>query len=175
VSSLASISATSAAAGSADGLGATIEQVDELARLVNQLLLLEKLESNSGGELRPERFDLLELARSLVDYLRVLAEERGVRIEVSGDAAPVDADRAQIRQVLVNLIDNALKYATPGTPVRIVVRPADAGSAGARRLGRPGVKISVIDQGEGIAREHLSRLTERFYRVDRARSRALMR
>jgi len=110
----------------------------------------------------------------VISALEPQVEARQMTIERDAQVVPpVIGEADELAQVFQNLIDNALKYATPGTPVRIVVRPAGAGSAGARRLGRPGVKVAVIDQGEGIAREHLSRLTERFYRVDTARSRRL--
>ena len=74
-----------------------------------------------------------------------------------------DAD--QLTQVLQNLLDNAVKYGREGGTVRLDV-------AAAARPGRPGVVVTVADQGAGIPREHLPRLTERFYRVDTGRSRA---
>ena len=73
-----------------------------------------------------------------------------------------DAD--QLTQVLQNLLDNAVKYGREGGTVRLDVAVAPAG--------RPGVVVTVADQGAGIPREHLPRLTERFYRVDAGRSRA---
>jgi two-component system, OmpR family, phosphate regulon sensor histidine kinase PhoR len=78
-----------------------------------------------------------------------------------------------LTQVFQNLIDNAIKYGNAGSEIRISARQADSGSTLARRLGRPGVAVAVADKGAGIAREHLPRLTERFYRVDPARSHKL--
>ena len=83
---------------------------------------------------------------------------------------PVIGESEELAQVFQNLIDNAIKYGRAGTEVRVKVVESDAAR---RRLGRRGLAVSVIDKGEGIGREHLPRLTERFYRVDTARSRQL--
>ena len=82
--------------------------------------------------------------------------------EVAADLPQIAADRSQILQLLDNLITNALRYGEPGTPVTV--------SAHAEG---PMVHSSVADQGEGIAPEHIARVTERFYRVDTSRSRSL--
>src|SRR5262249_7344039 len=90
------------------------------------------------------------------------ADERGHDLVTEvADISPVRGDRAQLSQLLHNLVGNAMKYGRPGTPIRIAVSPNDSM-----------VQISVADEGEGIAPEHLPRLTERFYRVDSGRSRA---
>jgi len=85
-----------------------------------------------------------------------------VAVEAEPDLPPIAGDRAQISQLLHNVIGNALKYARPGTPV--VVRVRRDGSM---------LRLTVTDEGEGIATEHLPRLTERFYRAEPSRSRAL--
>ncbi|HEY9548981.1 MAG TPA: ATP-binding protein, partial [Kiloniellaceae bacterium] len=69
--------------------------------------------------------------------------------------------------------DNAVKYGEDNTVVQVSARRLAKGGAGERRLGRPGIKVSVFNEGEGIGREHIPRLTERFYRVDSRRSRRL--
>src|SRR5262249_50565563 len=74
-------------------------------------------------------------------------------------------------QLFQNLIDNALKYGRAGSPVRVLARASEPPAA--MTPARPAVAVAVIDQGEGIHRQHLPRLTERFYRVDTARSRDL--
>jgi len=93
------------------------------------------------------------------------------------DPLDVSGDRDQLIQVFQNLLDNAIKYGRDGTAVVIAV-----GRAGSEKLAQrdprekrpPGaIEVAVIDQGEGIPPEHLSRLTERFYRVDRGRSRQM--
>jgi len=87
--------------------------------------------------------------------------------------SPVTGDADGLAQVFQNLIDNAIKYGRAGSEIRIAGRRAESGGVAARRLGKPGVSVSIADSGEGIAREHLPRLTERFYRVDTARSHKL--
>jgi len=84
----------------------------------------------------------------------------------------VAGDADQLAQVFRNLIDNAIKYGREGTAVEVALRLTDSRAATAEG-GVPGIAVSVRDRGEGIAREHLPRLTERFYRVDTARSREL--
>jgi two-component system phosphate regulon sensor histidine kinase PhoR len=104
--------------------------------------------------------------RSVADALQLRAAERNVRIvlDIPPDLSAVAGDRDEITTVFQNLVDNAVKFTRPGSSVRVWAQ--DAGSAGM-------VRISVIDHGDGIAPEHLPRLTERFYRVDTARSRDL--
>ena len=83
----------------------------------------------------------------------------------------MQGDNDELVQLFQNLIDNAIKYGRSGTPVRVQVRRSDPPAA--MTPARPALAISVVDQGEGIARQDLPRLTERFYRVDKARSRDL--
>src|SRR3984957_3440002 len=131
-----------------------------MSRLTEDLLTLARVES------REQRFDIqpvaaAELLQEAVQNFRELARTHGIDLQVEDSAADlVDADREAIHQVFSNLIDNALKYAASGG--RLVL--------GARRVGR-GVEFYVRDFGPGIPFEHLPRLFERFYRVDRARSR----
>jgi two-component system phosphate regulon sensor histidine kinase PhoR len=93
-----------------------------------------------------------------------LAEERGseVRLEIEPDLPLIVGDLSQILQLLDNLVSNALRYGRRGAPVRV----------GLRRE-RDMVHLQVADEGEGIAPEHIPRITERFYRVDPSRSRSL--
>jgi len=131
-----------------------------MSRLTEDLLTLARVES------REQRFDIqpvaaAELLQEAVQNFRELARTHGIDLQVE-DSAPdlVSADREAIHQVFSNLIDNALKYAASGG--RLVL--------GARRSER-GVEFYVRDFGPGIPFEHLPRLFERFYRVDKARSR----
>jgi two-component system phosphate regulon sensor histidine kinase PhoR len=131
-----------------------------MARLTEDLLVLARVES---GE-RAFRYEVLaprELLQDAVQTFREIAEGRGVQLSVENDAeSRVLVDRDAIHQVFANLIENALKYGESGK--RVVV--------GARETGE-GVEFYVRDFGEGISSEHLPRLFERFYRVDKARSR----
>jgi two-component system phosphate regulon sensor histidine kinase PhoR len=131
-----------------------------MSRLTEDLLTLARVES---GE---QRFDIqpvkpAELVREAVQNFREIARIHGAELQVEDAAShQVSADREAIHQVFSNLIDNALKYG--GSSGRIVL--------GARPAGR-GVEFYVRDFGPGISSEHLPRLFERFYRVDKARSR----
>ena len=108
--------------------------------------------------------ELEPLIAQVIENSRRSARERNSELNVHLPAAlpPIAADSGQILQLLDNLVTNALRYGTPGTPVSI-----DAQTEGAM------VHITVADEGEGIAPEHIKRVTERFYRVDTSRSRAL--
>jgi two-component system phosphate regulon sensor histidine kinase PhoR len=110
--------------------------------------------------------DVLDHAR---DTLEPLASETGMRLEVGRFSKPalVRGDRDELLQVLQNLVQNALKYGNPVGRVHIEARHIP--SLGRQTTGR--YAISVVDDGPGIAPEHLPRLTERFYRVDVASSR----
>jgi two-component system phosphate regulon sensor histidine kinase PhoR len=91
------------------------------------------------------------------------ARDRAIEIAAEAPLPPVAGDRVQLSQMIHNLVGNALKYGAPGTPVSIIVALD----------GPRAIRLTVTDQGEGIAPEHLPRLTERFYRVDPGRSRSL--
>ena len=147
------------------------EQAHRMARLVEDLLSLSRIEQDEHTP-PSGRVDLASLARATAETMEMKAKSRGSSIDVVvADGLPaVQADADQIAQVLQNLIDNAIKYGRRGTPVAIALARSPRGALAG---GRPGVAIAVSDQGEGIPRAHLSRLTERFYRVDPARSRAM--
>ena len=112
-----------------------------------------------------ESFSLRRLAREVVDTFEPLAVSQFVTVRqtIADDLPLVRADRGSINQVLSNLIDNAIKYSRAGGHVEVV----------ARLLPNGRVKVSVVDNGIGIAPEHIHRLTERFFRVDTSRSRSL--
>jgi two-component system phosphate regulon sensor histidine kinase PhoR len=121
------------------------------------------------------------------DAIRPLTEERAVTIRtaVDADVTPVTGDRDQLVQVIQNLVDNAVKYTPPGGAVRVSLHYAASPEA-ARAPSRTGVGLSLLspdasdgqayvvlrvtDEGPGIARQHLPRLSERFYRVEGQRS-----
>ncbi len=115
---------------------------------------------------------MLESATSL---LGPQAEAKNIGIDLDLHcSAEVTGDKDQLVQVFQNLLENAIKYGREDTKVTVLMQRADRlESRAAKRMGAQGVAVSVIDHGEGIPREHLPRLTERFYRVDTARSREL--
>jgi two-component system phosphate regulon sensor histidine kinase PhoR len=145
------------------------EQATRMARLIDDLLSLSRIEMNE--HVPPTgRVELGEALRRVAETLQQKAAARGMRIEVAVPAGlpPAIGDADELAQLFQNLVDNAIKYGRPETPVRVAARRADRPLPGAEAA----VAVSVADEGEGIAREHLPRLTERFYRVDTARSRA---
>jgi len=150
------------------------EQAARMQRLVEDLLSLSRIEMN---EHRPPTgaVDLAAVVNGVADTLEQRAAARGMRIELTlpEDLPPVQGDADELVQVFQNLIDNALKYGTPGTAVEVVAARSSRALPGVRAGPRAAVALSVHDHGTGIAREHLPRLTERFYRVDPARSREL--
>jgi heavy metal sensor kinase len=144
----------------ADVVGSMLEEVDRLTRLVDTLLTLSRADA---GQLRlaQEPVDLVALARDVASYLEDLAQEKGQRVEVeAAGAVEIRGDWLVLRQAVVNVVDNAIKYSPDHTAIRIAV-------------GRDGERswIAVVDQGPGIEPEHRGRVFERFYRVDKARSR----
>jgi two-component system, OmpR family, phosphate regulon sensor histidine kinase PhoR len=151
------------------------EQSQRMKRLVDDLLSLSRIEMN---EHRPptERVDLGRVLHTVADLLdqRVVARDMRVILDLPPTPAEVLGDADELAQVFQNLLDNAIKYSQPGTPIEVSVRPSPRFLAGARPGERPAaIAVAVRDHGEGIPREHLPRLTERFYRVDAARSREL--
>ncbi len=154
-------------------LGVMREQAERMSRLVKDLLSLSRIELHEHTPPHGS-VDVAALLRSVAGTLEPQAREKEMTfIFDAQDVPPVAGDADGLAQVFQNLIDNAIKYGHPGSDIRLTTRPAAAGSIAARRLGKPGVVVTVADRGEGIAREHLPRLTERFYRVDTARSHKL--
>lgn len=131
--------------------------------VVEDLISLSRIEAERFST-PTDAVDLGPLIGRVVENGRRAANERGTSldVDVAADVPPIAADEGQILQLLDNLVTNALRYGTPGTPVTI-----SAAAEGAM------VHLIVADEGEGIAPEHIKRVTERFYRVDTSRSRAL--
>jgi two-component system, OmpR family, phosphate regulon sensor histidine kinase PhoR len=149
------------------------EQAARMARLVADLLSLSRIELNEHS-VPTETARIDGVLFSVADSLTMRAGARNMTIQLPGDLAqlpPVQADNDELVQLFQNLIDNAIKYGRSGTAVRVLARRSDPPAA--MTPARPAIAISVVDQGEGIARQDLPRLTERFYRVDKARSRDL--
>jgi heavy metal sensor kinase len=144
-----------------DVIGSMLEETNRLTRLVDSLLTLSRADAG-GIQLHLTDMSLLDLVRESAGLLEVLAEEKEQTLRVEGDGSlRVIADRTILRQALVNLIDNAVKYSPAGGSIRIRVMDNE----------RDGV-VEVQDSGPGIPAEHRNRIFERFYRVDKARTRA---
>ncbi len=146
------------------------EQAARMNRLIDDLLSLSRIELT---EHQPpaERVDLADLVERMLAAFEIRLRQRQVTIDFSADddIPVVTGDPDQLEQVLQNLLDNALKYGREGGLIRVWLQLA----AGEKWPVRPGIVLSVADDGAGIPRKHLPRLTERFYRVDSGRSRAI--
>jgi two-component system phosphate regulon sensor histidine kinase PhoR len=149
-------------------LGIMHEQASRMARLIDDLLSLSRIEMNEHV-LPTGRANLRHVLGSVAATLELRAKARGMQIAVRlPDELPEAVGEAdELAQVFQNLFDNAIKYGREGSLIEVTARVDRRGS------GPPVVAVAVRDHGEGIRREHLPRLTERFYRVDTARSRAM--
>jgi two-component system phosphate regulon sensor histidine kinase PhoR len=139
------------------------DEAKRMQRLVEDLVSLSRIEAERFNPPR-EPLALASLVEEVRGNVRHLAAERGseIRLETEPGLPDVAGDRAELLQLIDNLISNALRYGRPETPVTVA-------------LAREGtmVHLAVSDEGEGIAAEHIPRVTERFYRVDPGRSRSL--
>lgn len=150
------------------------EQASRMTRLVGDLLSLSRIELNEHV-MPKDRVALEPLLRHVAEALELRASERAmpIQMELAAGLPDVLGDHDELAQVFQNLLENAIKYGRPGTAIDVT---ADAGSRppeSADTSLASFVSVAVRDHGEGIAREHLARLTERFYRVDTARSREM--
>jgi heavy metal sensor kinase len=139
-----------------------LEETERLAKIVESLLAIARLDAGEALMTR-ERVDLAELAANTVDQMRLLADDKRIALNcVAQSPAHVEGDPSRLKQIIVNLVDNAIKYTAEGGAVEIRVASRD-GSA----------LIEVEDSGIGIPPEALGHVFERFYRVDKARSRQM--
>ena len=143
-------------------LGKIRAQAERMSALADDLLALSRLESEERqpdwSQVRPG-----SVADDVVAAFDELAAEKHVELSARDEGAPeTTTDPGRLRHILENLVDNALKYTPEGGHVEVVAQPAEGGA-----------RVEVRDDGPGIAAEHLPRIFERFYRVDKARSRQL--
>ncbi|MCP4256012.1 MAG: heavy metal sensor histidine kinase [Planctomycetes bacterium] len=144
-----------------DVIGSMLEEADRLALLVDNLLMLTRADSRRIL-LNPEPVNLGELVSNIIDCLQVLAEEKRQTLETqTKQAVSVKADRLMLRQAVINLMDNAIKYTDEDGRIRVTVRQTNEAQA----------IVEIADNGPGIAPEHREKIFERFYRVDKDRSR----
>lgn len=137
-------------------------EATRLGKLVRELLDLARLEEDAAAQGGRQRIDLAEVVRLQVERLSALAESRGVSLHCDDDvAAPLVAQPGDVRLIAANLIENAIRYNRPGGRVDIRV---------SRTAGT--VTLEVEDNGMGIPEADRDRVFERFYRIDKARSRA---
>ncbi|WP_167730348.1 ATP-binding protein [Terasakiella sp. SH-1] len=151
-------------------LGIMIQEANRMARLIDDLLSLSRVQIQEHV-VPDDSVDVGLVLQNVTDILALKANDRQMELILNYEAKDcmVAGDSDQMTQVFQNLLDNAIKYGKPATPVEITTRYVD-------RLPHqnvPGVLVEIRDHGDGIDEEHLPRLTERFYRVDKARSRTL--
>ena len=137
-----------------------LEEVDRLAEIVEGLLALSRLDAGEG-QTESVRFNLADLALSTADQMGLLAEDKHITLIREGEREIIaEGDRARLKQVVVNLLDNAIKYTPSGGSIRLRVAREDGCAI-----------LDVVDDGIGIPPEALPHVFERFYRVDDSRSR----
>jgi two-component system phosphate regulon sensor histidine kinase PhoR len=134
-------------------LGIMSGEARRMRDLIDDLMSLSRIEA--------DRYVLPDETVALEALIAEVRARHDVEVDDRAPGATVRGDRGELAQMLSNLVVNALKYGRAGSPVRVRIEPADGDL----------VRLSVIDEGEGIAAEHIPRLTERFYRVDAGRSR----
>jgi heavy metal sensor kinase len=144
-----------------DVIGSMLEEVDRLTRLVESLLILSRADANHV-QLHRADTSLLSVVEEAASTLEVLAEEKRQKIDVGGDRdLVVSADRLILRHAIINLLDNAIKYSPAESSILLRVYRGEGKTA----------ILDVIDQGPGIPVEHQAYVFDRFYRVDKARTR----
>jgi heavy metal sensor kinase len=144
-----------------DTIGSMLEEVNRLTALVDSLLTISRADAGRI-QLHPTVFSAMDLAREAAGLFEVLVEEKGQRIVIQGDEAiNVKGDRVFLRQALVNIIHNAVKFSPIGGVISVGVHYKPEGT----------IRLDVADSGPGIAIEHTERIFDRFYRVDESRSR----
>jgi heavy metal sensor kinase len=144
-----------------EGIAAVLEETVRLAQITENLLAIARLEA---GEAKIEQcvFDLGEMASATAAQMHLLAEEKSIALKVdAGNNILVNGDPARIKQVIVNLLDNAIKYTPANGDVGLSVHGEDGQAV-----------LEVADSGIGIEDQHLPHIFERFYRADKMRSRA---
>jgi heavy metal sensor kinase len=139
-----------------------LEEAERLSRIVEQLLEISRLEA---GETLVDRtrFDFSEMTRTTVEHMRLLAEEKNQQLAFeSNRVLEIEGDRMRLKQIVVNLVDNAIKYTPEGGAVSVSCTAIDGKAV-----------LEVADNGLGVPSEAAAQIFDRFYRVDKARSRQL--
>ena len=146
------------------------EAVSRMTMLIDRFLASERQDE---GVLKIEQVDFSALCEDVQRHFDHAGLGERLRLHPVAPMPAYRGDTEMLRTVLVNLVDNALKYGRDGTDVTIRIEEASPPPGQRGYFPAGAIRVSVIDRGEGIPAEHLPRLTERFYRVDTARSRQL--
>lgn len=139
-------------------LEGNVEELERLTRLIADMLFIASAD-HGQGLVRHEPVELSQEALRVADYLSMVAEERNLRVSIDG-AATVQADRLLVQRAITNLLSNALRHAAENSNVRLEIGEHDGYAT-----------LAVANQGEPIAPEHLTRIFDRFYRIDSGRAR----
>ena len=144
-------------------LGIMATETDRMQALVRDLMSLSRIEAEKYDPPQTP-VDFAQIVMETVDQLRNSQKDRGadIAVDITADLPAVIGDAGQLRQLANNILNNAMKYGKDGTPVLVSLISSRSGAM---------LNFAVADEGDGIAPEHLPRLTERFYRVDSGRSR----
>lgn len=144
-------------------LGIMAKETDRMQALVRDLMSLSRIEAEKYDPPQTP-VDFAQIIVETVDQLKTSQKDRGadITVDIAENVPPVMGDAGQLRQLASNILNNSLKYGRAGTPVSVSLVQSRSGAM---------INFTVSDVGDGIAPEHLPRLTERFYRVDSGRSR----
>lgn len=152
-----------------------LDQADRMQQLINDLLSLSKIEMNANS-VPVDPVDICKVVRKEIEHFKLPAQDKQQRLimDLHDNLPSAKGDANELAQVVHNLVGNAIKYGNANSDVNVRVRvtsdlPADSKMRNQSRV----IHLSVQDQGEGISKQHLPRLMERFYRVDSARTREI--
>src|SRR5262249_27367900 len=142
-------------AGVRETLGTVLEETVRLSKIIDQLLTMSRLDAGEAF-LEVSRFDFSDLVRNTVEHMRLLADEKHLVLRVEApDDLEVEGDQSRLQQVIVNLLDNAIKYTPNGGTIGVTVS-----GEGDKAI------LTVTDSGIGISQESQAHIFERFYRAD---------
>ncbi|MEO8653518.1 MAG: heavy metal sensor histidine kinase [Ramlibacter sp.] len=153
------LSQTRAAAELREVLEGNVEEFERLSALISDMLFLARADHHVTA-VKTEPVDLAQEAQKVADYLSLVAEEKALQLLVVGTVPPIPADRLLVQRVITNLVSNAIRHAFERSTITVEI------AAGDRET-----RLSVTNEGEGIAPANLQRVFERFYRADPGRSR----
>lgn len=143
-------------------IGSALEETERLSKIVESLLAISRLDAGEALMTR-ERFDFADLVTSTADQMRLLAEDKQIALKCNAPGrVEVEGDPHRLKQIVVNLVDNAIKYTSEGGKVEISAVALNGNAV-----------LEVTDTGVGIPPESIPHVFERFYRVDKARSRQM--
>ena len=137
------------------------DEAHRLLVLINDIIKLSRLDDTTDPEL-PDKLELLALSKEVCDRLLISAADRDITLEVEGEETEIEGNRSILTEMIYNLTDNAIKYNNEGGKVTISIENRDNAPA-----------LTVKDTGIGIPDEHIARIFERFYRVDKSHSREI--